>query len=224
VSRRAAAKSAQSIKIWDLPVRFVHWSLVVLLPALWWTWRSGRTPLHEKLGYITLGLLLFRILWGIWGSSTARFANFVKGPREIALYLRGRSPSNVGHNPLGALSVIALLGLMLVEVGFGLFAQDVDGEEAGALAKFVSYETADWARTWHATLFNVILALVAIHVLAILFYLVVKRDNLIGPMVSGRKAFSAKVEQPVMAPVARVVFAALAAGSIACWISSGLKL
>jgi cytochrome b len=197
--------------------------LVVLLPLLWWTWHSGRTPLHEKLGYITLGLLLFRLLWGIFGSSTARFADFVKGPRAIALYLRGSASTSVGHNPLGALSVIALLGLMIAEVGFGLFAQDVDGEEAGALAKFVSYETADWARDWHATLFNVILAVVAVHVVAILFYLVVKRDNLIGPMVTGRKAFKGRIEEPMMAPTWKAVAAALVAAAIAWWVSQGLK-
>lgn len=194
----------------------------MLLPSLWWTWYSGRTPLHETLGYITLGLLLFRILWGIFGSSTARFANFVKGPRVIAAYLRGGSPPNVGHNPLGALSVLALLGLMIVEAGLGLFAQDVDGIEAGALAKFVSYDTADWARGWHASLFNIILAVVAVHVFAILFYLLVKRDNLVGPMVTGGKAMSEDFLQPYMAPAWRAAVAAAIAGAAAWWISTGL--
>ena len=115
------------IRLWDLPLRLVHWSLVVLLPSLWWTWRSGETQLHEKLGYITLAFLLFRLLWGILGSSNARFLNFVKGPRAIAAYLRGSSTPNAGHNPLGALSVLAILGAMILEAGLGLFAQDVDG-------------------------------------------------------------------------------------------------
>jgi cytochrome b len=221
--RSGAGAAKRTVKLWDLPVRLVHWSLVVLLPALWWTWRSGRTPLHEKLGYITLGLLLFRILWGIFGSSTARFANFVKGPRVIAAYLRGGAPRSVGHNPLGALSVLALLGLMIVEAGFGLFAEDIDGEESGALARFVSYETADWAREWHAVLFNVILAVVAVHVLAILFYLLVKRDNLVGPMVTGRKAFEEPIAEPVMAPAWRIIAAAVIAAAIAWWVSTGLR-
>lgn len=221
---RADAAGDRRIRLWDLPVRLVHWALVVLLPWLWWTWRSGKTELHETLGYVTLGLLLFRILWGIFGSSTARFVHFVKGPREIALYLRGRYPANVGHNPLGALSVLLLLGLMIAEVGFGLFAEDVDGEESGALARFVSYETADWARGWHALLFNAILAVVAIHVLAILFYLVVKRDNLVGPMVTGRKAYKADVAQPRAVPVWRAIVAAAVAAAIAWWISRGLKI
>ena len=157
----------------------------MLLAALWWTWQSGRIQLHEKLGYVTLGILLFRIYWGFFGSSTAKFATFVKGPRAIAAYLRGSSPTAVGHNPLGALSVLLLLGLMIFEVVLGLFTQDVDGIEAGPLAVYVSYERADWARGWHDFFFDAILVTVAIHVAAILFYLVVKRDNLIGPMITG---------------------------------------
>jgi cytochrome b len=212
------------IKLWDLPLRLVHWSLVVLLAALWWTWKSGRTELHEKLGYVTLGILLFRIYWGLFGSSTARFSHFVKGPRAIANYLRGESPANVGHNPLGALSVLALLGLMIVETGFGLFTQDVDGIEAGSLATYVSYETSDWARGWHSLLFNVILAAVAVHVLAILFYLLVKRDNLVSPMVTGRKTVEEDVEMPKMGSIANALIGIAISAAIAWFVSKGLKL
>lgn len=220
----ATAGNGRRIRLWDLPVRLIHWSLVVLLAALWWTWHSGRTPLHEKLGYITLGVLLFRLYWGVFGSSTARFSHFVKGPRQIAAYVRGTSRANIGHNPLGALSVILLLGLMMVEVGFGLFAQDVDAEESGALARFVSYDTADWARGWHAALFNEILAVVALHVLAIFFYLVVKRDNLVGPMVTGRKSFEEQVAQPAMASLTRALIGIVISGAIAWWVSAGLRI
>lgn len=210
------------VRLWDLPVRLVHWSLAALLPALWWTWHSGRTQLHEKLGYLTLAILLFRILWGIFGSSTARFVNFVKGPRAIAEHLRGRSLPAVGHNPLGALSVLALLGLMIIEVGLGLFAQDVDGIEAGSLARFVSYDVAERARGWHAMLFNIILAAVAIHLAAILFYLLVKGDDLVGPMVTGRKTFREEVIEPSRASPWRALVAALVAGAAAWWTSTGL--
>jgi cytochrome b len=211
------------VKLWDLPLRLVHWSFVVLLAALWWSWKSGRIQLHEQLGYVTLGVLLFRLYWGVFGSSTARFAQFVKGPRPIAAYLRGAARTNVGHNPLGALSVLLLLGLMIVEVGFGLFTQDVDGIEAGPLAQYVSYETADWARGWHEMLFNVILAVVAVHVLAILFYLAVKRDNLVGPMITGRKAFDEDVDPPRMASLANVLLGAALSAAIAWSISTGFR-
>jgi cytochrome b len=222
--RRTGAAGRRRIIIWDLPLRLVHWSLVVLLAALWWTWRSGQTPLHEKLGYVTLGVLLFRLYWGIVGGATARFAHFVKGPRTIAAYLRGRAPAAPGHNPLGALSVLLLLGLMIVEVGFGLFAQDIDGIEAGPLARFVSYDTADWARDWHALLFNVILAVVAIHVLAILFYLLVKRDNLVGPMITGHRSVGEEIETPARAPFGRALAGAVLAAAIAWWVSRGFRI
>jgi cytochrome b len=202
----------------------VHWGLVLLLPSLWWTWRSGNTLLHEKLGYVTLAVLLFRLYWGVAGSTTARFAQFVKGPRKIAAYLRGTSPLPIGHNPLGALAVLLLLGLMLAEVGLGLFAQDVDGEESGALARYVSYETADWARNWHAWLFDLILAVVAIHVFAILYYLLVRRDNLVGPIITGRKRFDGDVLAPRMAPAARAVVGVVLSAAIAWWISRGFEL
>jgi len=214
----------RSIRLWDLPLRLFHWSLVVLLAALWWTAENDRTELHEKLGYVTLGLLVFRLYWGLFGSSTARFSRFVKGPRAIAAYLRGQSPASVGHNPLGALSVLLLLGLMIVEVGLGLFTQDVDGIEAGSLAQYISYETADLAREWHEFLFNVILGVVALHVLAILFYLVVKRDNLVGPMVTGRKSFDEEVESPRMASLANALVGILLSAAIAWFVSKGLKL
>jgi cytochrome b len=217
-------KGTQSIELWDLPVRLVHWSLVGLLPALWWTWRSGQTALHETLGYITLAVLIFRLYWGVAGSMTARFSQFVKGPRQIAAYLRGSSSAHIGHNPLGALSVLLLLGLMIAETGFGLFAEDVDGEESGALARYVSYETADWARNWHAWLFDLILAVVAIHVFAILYYLLVRRDNLVGPIITGRKRFDGDVLAPRMAPAARAVVGVVLSAAIARWISRGFEL
>ena len=160
----------------------------------------------------------------MFGSSTARFSQFVRGPRTIADYLRGRSAASIGHNPLGALSVLLLLGLMIIEVGFGLFTQDVDGIEAGPLAQYVSYETADWAREWHELLFNVIVGVVALHVAAILFYLVVKRDNLVGPMITGRKRFDAPVTAPRMASAANAAVGILLSAAIAWLVSKGLKL
>jgi cytochrome b len=214
----------RSIVLWDLPLRLIHWALVVLLAGLWWTWRAGRTELHEQLGYVTLGVLLFRLYWGVFGSATARFGQFVKGPRTIAAYLRGRSSPQVGHNPLGALSVLLLLGVMLIEVGLGLFAQDLDGIEAGSLAQYVSYDAAEAAREWHACLFNVILAIVALHVLAILFYLVVRRNNLVTPMITGWKSFAGEVEQPSMARLTRALIGVVLAAALSWWVSRGLRL
>lgn len=220
--------TGQSIKLWDWPVRIVHWSLVLLMPALWWTWKSNQMFLHERLGYVTLALLVFRLFWGLFGSEPARFISFVKGPRAIAGYLRklfskGGEPS-VGHNPLGGWSVIALLSLLVAEVGIGLFTQDTDGIESGPLARYVSYDFADGARHWHGQVFDILLAFIALHLLAIGFYLVVKRENLIGPMVTGRRRLDGSVRAPTFAPWWRIAVGAALGLGVAWWVSLGAPL
>jgi len=216
------------VKLWDAAIRIVHWSFVLLLAGLWWTYHNGDMWLHKLLGYTLLGLLLFRIYWGFLGSSTARFSQFVRGPAAVAAYVRAlfsrTAEPIVGHNPLGGWSVIALLAALVIEVSLGLFTQDIDGLEAGPLAYLVSYDTADWAREWHARIFYALLALVAVHVVAILFYLLVKRDNLVAPMVTGRRRLPESVTAPTMAPLWRAAIGAAVAAGIAWWVSLGCPL
>ena len=213
------------VRLWDAPIRVIHWSLVLLLPALWWTAENGQTERHTWLGYVMLGLLLFRLLRGFAGGSTARFAGFVRGPRAVLAYLSKlcgeEGEPAVGHNPLGGWSVLALLGLLILQVGLGLISQDVDGIESGPLSYLVSYETADGAREWHGWLFNLLLALVALHLGAILFYLLVKRDNLIGPMISGHRRMPAPAAPPTFAPAWRIALGAALATVIVWWVSRG---
>jgi len=212
----------ERIKLWDLPVRLVHWSFVLLMPALWWSWRSGDLELHRQLGYATLALVLFRILWGFAGSTTARFRQFVRGPMSVIGYISRRDAQPViGHNPLGGWSVLLLLGLLLVELMLGLFAQDIDAIESGPLTRYVSYETAEAAREWHAFLFNLILGAIALHVVAILFHLLFKRDNLVGPMVTGSKKMEVPQDPPSFVHPWRAAAAALIAAGIAYWVSLG---
>jgi len=183
---------------------------------------------HKRLGYVALGLLVLRVFWGFFGSETARFSRFVKGPRAIVAYLRGLfskgEPPVVGHNPLGGWSVVILLLLLISEVKLGLFAQDTDGIESGPLAYLVSYDVADLARRWHHTVFNLLLAFIAVHLLAIGFYALVKRENLIGPMLTGARRFHAEVTAPKMAPVWRLGLGLIIAGALAWWVSIGLVL
>jgi cytochrome b len=215
----------QPVRIWDLPVRLVHWSFVVLLPWLWWEAEEEDLDMHMKLGIVMLGLVVFRLLWGVLGSDTARFSRFVKGPGAILRYVRGQGGKTViGHNPLGALSVLALLGLLTLQIGLGLIAQDVDGLNSGPLNYLVSFDTADAASELHELVFNVILGVVALHVGAILFYLVVKRDNLITPMITGRRRYDAVVEAPLMAPLWRLVVCVVAAFLIMWWVWAGAPL
>lgn len=220
------SEASTSVRLWDLPVRLVHWSFVALMPALWWTAEKGNLGLHLKLGLVMLGLVVFRILWGLFGSSTARFASFVRGPAEIREFLvasrSGTAPPVVGHNPLGALSVIALLGLLALQVGLGTVAQDTDAVASGPLNHLVSWDVATAASEAHEVVFNLLLALVILHLAAILYYRFVKRDNLVAPMVTGRKAFAAAVPAPRIAPLWRALVVALVAAGVAVWISWGV--
>jgi cytochrome b len=170
--------------VWDLPVRLVHWLLAGLVVFSWWSVHNHHTDWHIWSGCAILTLLVFRLLWGLVGSSTARWTNFVRGPRAIAAYWRGRW-SGIGHNPLGALSVVALFGALAVQVGLGLVAEDEDGLYTGPLYRLVSIDTSDKARDLHELWFNVILALVALHLAAIAYYRLRGR-KLVAPMISGK--------------------------------------
>ena len=201
-----------SVRVWDLPVRLFHWAAVLLIPAMWWTAENEKIELHIQLGQIMLGLILFRLLWGLLGSSTARFSGFVRGPRGIFAYLRG-AKAGLGHNPIGALSVLAMLAALAVQIGLGLFASDEDGLYQGPLSYHVSAETAETLTDRHETWFYVILALIALHLAAILYYLLIKRDNLVTPMVTGSRKGAAGEGAMVPAPFWRFLLAAgLAAG------------
>jgi cytochrome b len=145
---------------------------------------NHHTDWHIWSGCAILALLIFRLLWGFVGSSTARFSGFVRSPRAVANSLRGRW-TGIGHNPLGGLSVVALLLAVAVQVGLGLIAQDEDGIYTGPLYRLVSSGTSDKARDLHESWFNVILGLIALHVAAIIFYHLRGR-RLSSAMITGR--------------------------------------
>jgi cytochrome b len=170
--------------VWDLPVRLFHWTLAALILFSWWSVHNHHTDWHIWSGCAILTLLIFRLLWGFVGSSTARFSTFVRGPRAIAGYWRG-TWRGIGHNPLGALSVLALLAAVAVQVGLGLFSEDEDGLYMGPLAQLISVDASDKARDLHETWFNVILVLIALHLIAILYYRARGR-KLTLPMITGR--------------------------------------
>lgn len=178
-------EAAAPVAVWDRPVRVVHWLFVLLIPFSWWTAEEEMMEWHYRSGLTLLGLLVFRIVWGVIGSSTARFSSFVRGPRSILSYLRGDRASPIGHNPLGALSVLALLGLMSMQVGLGLFAADEDGLESGPLSDWIDADLAEEVAELHEKNFDLLMVLIGLHVVAIAFYLLVRRRNLVMPMVTG---------------------------------------
>lgn len=230
------SSSGAGRKVWDLPVRLFHVLLIVLVGLLWWTGSVGgldvnvsvggktlflsNMDLHACLGQGVLGLVIFRVLWGIAGSSTARFSSFVRGPRavwgEFSALLRGETPHGVGHNPLGALMIIALLLALATQATLGLFTADDIFFEA-PLYHLVDDDLASRFLSWHRALFNVILGLVGLHVVAVLYYLVRGR-NLIGPMLTGRARVSGSEVR--MAPLWLALVMALIAAAVIFWIRS----
>jgi len=177
------------IRVWDVPTRLAHWLVVLLVAFSWWTAETARMEWHRWGGYALLGLVIFRIYWGLAGSSTAKFSEFVRGPRAIANYLRGGWAAAPGHNPLGALSVVTLLALLAAQVVLGLFAVDVDGLESGPLSTYVSFEAGRAAAGWHETTFNVLLGLIALHVVAVGYYVLFRKQALVAAMVHGKRAY-----------------------------------
>lgn len=216
------------VRVWDLPTRAFHWLLAAAVIGLVVTAKLGGAAMvwHFRLGFVVLGLLLFRVMWGLVGGHWSRFARFVYGPGTLWRYLRGQSRPeehhDVGHSPLGALSVFALLALLTVQVGTGLVADD-EISNIGPLNRFVSGATALSATAWHKDYGQYLLiALVLLHVAAIVFYRVGKGRDLLRPMVTGDKPL------PAGTPAARdgmamrglaLVLAAASAG-IVTWVVS----
>jgi cytochrome b len=207
------------IAVWDRPIRVFHWLIVLLVPASWATAKWHYMDVHMLLGQLMLGLVLFRIFWGLIGSSTARFAGFVRGPGAVLGYLRGRAAAGPGHNPLGALSVLVLLTLLAVQVGLGLFASDEDGLYQGPLARHVSDAASETLGERHHTMFYVLLAFILLHVAAILFYLIVRRQNLVTPMVTGKRDAAIGEAAMTPAPALRFILAAAAAAGLTILIA-----
>lgn len=178
------------VKVWDLPTRLFHWSLLALVLLAWRTAETRDLSVHRIAGSCVAGLLTFRIWWGFFGGSTARFANFLKGPRTVLSYAKGlftKKPEALpGHNPMGGWSVAALIVCLIAQVVAGLFSTDTDGLDSGPFANLVSYDQGRLASHIHAFAFDALEALVCLHLAALAFYHVYKRQNLIGAMISGR--------------------------------------
>lgn len=187
----------QTLRVWDLPTRVFHWSLTLAVVAAVVSAKVGGNAMtwHFRLGYVVLTLVAFRVLWGLVGGRWSRFASFVYGPATVLRYLRGRvQPGehlDVGHNPLGSFSVFALLALLALQVGTGLVADD-EIASVGPLNAFVSSDSALLATGWHKTWGQwALLALVALHLAAIVFYRLRHGKDLVRPMLTGDKRLPA---------------------------------
>lgn len=183
------------IKVWDLPTRLFHWTLVVLFALAWWTAEERMLNWHRIVGYGIFSLLVFRLVWGFCGSTSARFSSFLRGPGPVARYIgagllrRGAGPYP-GHNPLGGWSVIAMLLLLILQVSLGFIAVDVDGMESGPFSYLVSFEAGRSAASLHKLGFDVLVAMTVLHILAILYYHLFHREKLLGAMILGKRAWA----------------------------------
>ena len=185
------------VALWDPALRLFHWLLAFCVTGAWVLGKFGpafglmRMTLHFWFGYMVIALVLFRLVWGVIGPRPARFSHFLRGPGAVIFYaatLPRRQPSYwFGHNPLGALSVLAMLAALIAQAATGLVADPEDFINTGPLAAQVSAATSRKAAGWHETISTVILLLVVLHVAMILFYRFWKREDLVRPMLHGRK-------------------------------------
>jgi cytochrome b len=176
------------IRVWDLPIRLFHWLLVVCIVTSFITVKIGGNAmeLHALIGYCVLTLIIFRVCWGLVGSHHARFIYFVPSPKGLVNYILGKTKAGLGHNPLGALSVLALLFSLGLQATTGLFAND-DIAFEGPFAKYVSNDMVQFLTSIHYFNEKVLIILIALHLCAILYYQKFKGENLIKPMLLGDK-------------------------------------
>lgn len=220
--------AVRRLRVWDLPTRLFHWTLLVCVAGSIVTAKVGgnATVWHFRLGLATLALITFRLVWGLVGGRWSRFSSFIYGPGAMVRYLRGQPRAGehfeIGHNPLGSLSVFGLLGILAVQVATGLVADD-EIANTGPLISFVSGAVSSAATAWHRTGGQwLIFGLVALHVAAIVFYRLRKRVDLVGPMLHGDKLVTVDAPDTGDTPLRRVLALLIGAAcaALAVWVNS----
>jgi cytochrome b len=211
-----------SVKVWDLPIRLFHWLLLLAVSGALVSVKLGWMQWHGRFGLAVLGLVFFRLAWGLIGSTHARFWHFVTGPGRLLAYLRGRYRP-IGHNPLGAWSVLAILCLLLFQAGSGLFATD-DIAFSGPLSRAVDSGTSALLTSWHMRMEWVIYGLIALHVTAVLFHVLIKKETLIRPMITGRKPTADPSAENARGGGWLAFLIALAMTAAVVWVANGALL
>ncbi|MGH8779717.1 cytochrome b/b6 domain-containing protein [Paraburkholderia sp.] len=213
----SAQDSDRSVQVWDLPIRLFHWLTVLLVAGAYVTERFNWIDWHVRIGETLFALVLFRLLWGCFGSETARFRSFVASPAAAWGHLRHvfrrEADLQVGHNPAGGWMVVLLLALLFVETLSGIYVYNEVADE-GPLSARVPAAVANAISTLHALGWYVLIGAVVLHVAAIGLYAVAKGNNLLRPMLTGRKPLPASSRAPRRAPV-WLALLALCAGAIA---------
>lgn len=184
------------LQVWDLSTRLFHWLLVLSVGFLIFSGKTGNLfDWHQTVGIIVLALLLYRLLWGVFGSTTARFSDFIYSPAKIFAYAKNmfsrRAEPHAGHNPVGGLMVVVMLALLLFQGGTGLFSTD-DVLVEGKLYELVDEETAEWLTGLHHESAELLIPVLVLHILAIVFYRLYKKHDLLKPMITGSAEFAEK--------------------------------
>ena len=208
ISASEVDKTMQKMVVWDAPTRLFHWLTVILVAAAYATWRLNWMDWHTNAGYALLALVVFRLLWGFFGSETARFSLFLATPRRVARYLvqllRREPDRQVGHNPAGGWMVMLLLALLLAETLTGIYTNN-DVADVGPFTELTPAPVANFITTLHDVFWQTLLVAVTLHVLAVVLYWAVKRQNLLLPMITGRKVLPLGVRRPAEAGALRAL-------------------
>jgi cytochrome b len=223
--RAPATPQRRPIQIWDLPVRLFHWLTVILVAAAYITWRCNWMDWHVYTGEALLTLVIFRIAWGVIGSDTARFAHFLGSPRaalhHLARLFRAEPDNQPGHNPAGAWMVLLFLALLLGQTLTGIIDNN-DVADAGPLTDIMPAALSNLIDNLHTWLWNTLLIAIALHVSVIALYAAVKRQNLLRPMLTGRKDLPAGTAPPrIVSPLRAVLVlcgSAAVAAALATWL------
>jgi cytochrome b len=198
--------SGRKMLVWDAPTRLFHWVTAVLVLAAYITWRLDWMNWHAKAGYAVLTLVFFRLLWGFAGSDTARFSRFVASPWFALIHLteafRREPDRQVGHNPAGAWMVLLLLGLLFGETLSGLYVAN-DVADQGPFTELIPARIANAITALHWIFWDLLLAAIALHVLAIAIYAIAKGHNLLTPMITGRKNLPPDAPRPRIGSLVR---------------------
>lgn len=209
--------------VWDFPIRLFHWLLVLALAGAWWAAENDAMEWHRRAGYTIGALVMFRVIWGFLDPGAGRFSAFLVGPGAVLEYVRKdiadrHAPARDSHNPLGGWSVLAMLAALVLQVSLGMIAIDVDGLEAGPFSYLVSFETARAAAEWHESVFDLLLMLAGLHVAAVLFYALSKRQDLLVRMIVGRRLDNGAAQGSRLAAFAVAVLAGgLVWAAVAFW-------
>ena len=198
----------QKIVVWDVPTRLFHWLTVILVAAAYATWRLNWMDWHAYAGDALLALVVFRLLWGFFGSETARFARFLAAPRRaaghLAQLLRREPDRQVGHNPAGGWMVLLLLALLLAETLTGIYINN-DIADVGPFTELAPAPVANFISALHDVFWQALLVAVTVHLLAVVLYWAAKRQNLLLPMITGCKMLPLGVRPPAQAGVLRAL-------------------